>query len=159
MGKNGFSPSDQGFQIGKDVKIGVVTARWNAEITDELLKGALGELERHLSPEQIISVRVPGTIEIPVVCKALLKDQKVDAVIALGAVIRGETTHYESVCQIFDQGVSQLSLEFTRPVISGVLTVENEKQAWDRLGGSHGHKGKEAGLAALEMVHLLKGLS
>jgi 6,7-dimethyl-8-ribityllumazine synthase len=158
MGKNGFSQSNDSLNISKDCKVGVVTARWNTEITSALLAGALEELQKHLKPEQIISVQVPGTIEIPVIAKALFEKKNVDAVIALGAVIRGETTHYESVCNSVERGCTHLALEFTRPVISGVLTVENEKQAWDRLGGSHGHKGKEAGRAALEMVSLLKGL-
>lgn len=160
MAKNGFNKKAGTFNISSNCKVGIVRARFNQKITDELLAGALRVLkEQGLEESQIIAIEVPGAIEIPVACKALFQFKKVDAVIALGAVIRGETTHYESVCNSVERGCTQLALEFTKPVISGVLTVENDSQAWDRLGGSHGHKGEEASLAALEMISLLKGLA
>lgn len=159
MAKNGFSKNMEKIDVGLDWKIGVVVSRFNEKITNALKDGALEILEfAGLERNQIVTLQVPGAIEIPVACKALLKYQNVDAVIALGAVIRGETTHYESVCQSVERGCTLLALEFIKPVISGVLTVENEQQAVDRIGGSHGHKGKEAALAALEMIQLLRNL-
>jgi len=159
MAKNGFSKNMEKIEVGLDWKVGVVVSRFNEKITNALKDGALEILEfAGLEKGQILSVQVPGAIEIPVAAKALLQHQNVDAVITLGAVIRGETTHYESVCQSVERGSTLLALEFTKPVISGVLTVENEQQAMDRIGGSHGHKGKEAALAALEMIQLLRNL-
>lgn len=158
MAKGGFQEK-QDLKASDSIRVGIVRARFNTEITEALRAGALRSLKKlGVEESQIISVDVPGAIEIPVAAKALFEFQNVDAVIALGAVIRGETTHYESVCNSVERGCTLLALEFTRPVISGVLTVENEKQAWDRLGGSHGHKGEEAGLAAIEMIGLIKGL-
>lgn len=159
MAKNGFVGQTGTLQIPPNCKVGVVRSRFNKAITDELREGALRVLKEHgLTDNQIIAVDVPGAIEIPVACKALFQFQQVDAVIALGAVIRGETTHYESVCNSVERGCTLLALEFTKPVVSGVLTVESEEQAWARVGGSHGHKGEESALTALEMIQLLKGL-
>lgn len=159
MAKNGFVGQTGRLELPPDCKVGVVRSRFNRAITEELRDGVLRVLKKHgLSEDQILAVDVPGAMEIPVACKALFQFKQVDAVVALGAVIRGETTHYESVCHSVERGCTLLALEFTKPVISGVLTVENETQAWDRLGGSHGHKGEEAALSALEMIGLLKGL-
>lgn len=159
MAKNGFRQKSH-FSVDSSGTIGVVRSRFNEEITSELLNGALQVLkENGFNEDQIFCVEVPGAIEIPVAAKALFAHKNVEAVITLGAVIRGETTHYEWVCQSVERGSTLLALEWTRPVISGVLTVENESQAWDRLGGSHGHKGKEAAWSALEMISILKGLN
>ena len=100
-------------------------------------------------------MRVPGAVEIPLAAQALFETYKVDGVVALGAVIRGETTHYEEVCRSVERNCSRLMLDYKKPVAFGVLTVENEEQAKDRVGGRHGHKGIEAARAALEMIGLL----
>lgn len=137
------------------VKIGVVTSRFNEEITSKLEDGTLDFLEG-IDGVEILAVRVPGAVEIPLAAQALLEYQKVDAVITLGAVIRGETTHYEEVCRSVERNCSRLMLDYKKPIAFGVLTTENEEQALDRVGGRHGHKGVDAAQAALEMIGLLK---
>lgn len=140
--------------------IGVVTARFNSEITFKLEEGALTELKNlGILEKNIIKVSVPGAVEIPVVVQALLKNKKIHGVIALGAVIRGDTDHYQYVCNSVERGCSMLALEFSKPVAFGVLTTENEEQALDRVGGSHGHKGQEAAQVVIEMCQLLKTLT
>ncbi|MFN3455057.1 MAG: 6,7-dimethyl-8-ribityllumazine synthase [Pseudobdellovibrio sp.] len=141
----------------KVLKIGVVTSRFNEEITSKLEEGTLAFLES-LDHVDIFAVRVPGAVEIPLAAQALLEYQKVDAVITLGAVIRGETTHYEEVCRSVERNCSRLMLDYKKPVAFGVLTTENEEQALDRVGGKHGHKGVDAAQAALEMIGLLAEL-
>lgn len=136
-------------------KIGLVTSRFNSEITEPLENGAYERLiELGLKPEQMIRVRVPGAVEIPLAAMALL-DRECDGVIALGAVIRGETTHYESVCQAVERGCMQVMLQLKKPVVFGVLTTENEEQALARIGGAHGHKGRDASDVIVEMLNLL----
>lgn len=137
-------------------KIGLVTARFNHEITEHLEAGAYERLlELGVKAEQLVRVRVPGAVEIPLAVSKLL-DWECDAVIALGAVIRGETSHYDYVCQSVERGCSQLMLETKKPVVFGVLTTDNEQQALDRIGGAHGHKGREAADVAVEMLNLVE---
>ncbi len=141
---------------GGEVKVAIVTARWNSKITYELEKGALEYLaSRNIKP--VYTVRVPGAFEIPLACKNLL-DIGIHGIIALGCVIRGETTHYDYVCSAVERGCTQLQLEYGRPVTFGVLTTENEQQAFDRAGGKHGHKGREAAEVCLEMLNLRQKL-
>ena len=109
-----------------------------------------------MKPENILAVHVPGAFEIPLLAQSLL--HKVDGVIALGAVIRGETSHYDYVCQAVERGCSQVALEFKKPVGFGVLTTENEDQAMARTDGRHGNKGAETALAVLELCNLLQDL-
>ncbi|HRK06920.1 MAG TPA: 6,7-dimethyl-8-ribityllumazine synthase [Pseudobdellovibrionaceae bacterium] len=140
---------------GRKLRIGIVTARWNADITDRLQAGAYLALARSgVKASNLMSVSVPGAYEAPLAAKALL-EKDCDAVIVLACVIRGETTHYDYVCNAVERGCSQLQLDYQRPVVFGVLTVENRKQAMDRVGGAHGHKGIEAGEVAVEMAQLL----
>lgn len=140
------------------MKIGIVTAKFNREITQELEKGALNYLiANNIDQKNIINVHVPGAVEIPLAAKALLA-KGCDAVVALGAVIRGETSHYDLVCNSVERGVSQLMLETGKPIAFGVITTENEDQAWSRTIGAHGNKGTEAAQVALEMLQLLKDL-
>ena len=139
--------------------IALVVSRFNHDITCELEKGALQRLTAlGFTAEDITVVEVPGAGEIPLIAQCLAKKKKYSAIIALGAVVRGETTHYESVCQRVTEGCLKVSLDFEIPVILNVLTTENEAQAWDRLGGNHGHKGVEAVDCALSMVTILKKL-
>lgn len=141
------------------MKIGIVVAEFNRDVTSKLEEGALAFLkEKGLKPKNIEVIHVPGAFEIPLIAKALLKTKKIDAVIALGAVIRGETTHYDYVCQAVERGCTQLQLEFVKPVVFGILTTENEEQAFDRVGGKHGHKGRDAAETALRMVEALKNI-
>ncbi|MBL7687207.1 MAG: 6,7-dimethyl-8-ribityllumazine synthase [Bdellovibrionaceae bacterium] len=146
----------QGSLDGKALKIGVVCARFNRDITAKLEAGAMRRLkELGVADKNIRLVSVPGAVEIPLGAKALLK-AGMDGVITLGCVIRGETTHYESVCTSVERGCTHLQLEQLKPVVFGVLTVENMEQALDRVGGHHGHKGEEAAEVAVEMCNLLK---
>ncbi len=135
------------------MKIGVVTARFNSEITEKLEEGALAFLDE--VDTDVFAVRVPGAVEIPLAAQALFDYQKVDGVVVLGAVIRGETTHYEEVCRSVERNCSRLMLDYKKPVGFGVLTVENEEQAIERVGGKHGHKGAEAAQVVVEMIGLL----
>ncbi len=142
---------------GAKVKIGIVTARFNSDVTSRLEEGALRKLAELGVPAKNIRVAsVPGAVEITTAAKALLRGS--DAVIALGCVIRGETTHYEMVCTAVERGCTHLQLETGKPVVFGVLTTENEEQAFDRVGGHHGHKGEEAAEVAIEMVNLLSAI-
>ncbi len=136
------------------IKIAVVTARFNSEITSRLEAAAIDLLEG-LNCE-ILAVSVPGAIEIPITIQALFDAQKVDGAVALGAVIRGETTHYEEVCRSVERSCSQLMLEYKKPIGFGILTTENEDQAMARAGGEHGNKGEDAAQVVIEMIGLLK---
>lgn len=140
------------------LKIGVVTSRFNQEITEKLCVGALDYLESFEHAEiEVWSVSVPGAVEIPLACKALF-DKGADGVVALGAVIRGETSHYDVVCNSVERGVTHLMLAYGKPIGFGVITTENEEQALDRAGGTHGNKGQEAAEVVLEMVGLMDAL-
>lgn len=142
----------------KSLTIGVVTSRFNSEVTDKLEEGALQFLQG-LGAEnlEILAVRVPGAVEIPLAVQALL-DRGCDGVVALGAVIRGETSHYDYVCNSVERGVTALMLQYKKPIGFGVLTTENDEQAMDRAGGKHGNKGAEAAEVVVEMIGLLKDL-
>lgn len=136
----------------------MVTSLFNSDVTDRLEQGALDFLEEASEePIEISSVRVPGAMEIPLACQALF-DLGCDGVIALGAVIRGETSHYDYVCNSVERGITALMLERKKPIGFGVLTTENEEQAMDRAGGKHGNKGAEAAQVTLEMIGLLQDL-
>ena len=135
------------------MKIGVVTSRFNEDVTSLLEDGTIKYLQE--CDAEIFAVKVPGAIEIPLAVQALFDYQKVDGVVTLGAVIRGETTHYEEVCRSVERNCSRLMLDYKKPVGFGVLTVENEEQAFDRVGGAHGHKGVDAAQAVIEMIGLL----
>ena len=141
-------------------KIAVVVSRFNASITSRLRDGALARLQEYeeCKEEDITLVEVPGAVEIPIVVQRLARDKKYDAIIALGAVIRGETTHYDYVCEQVSQGCQHIALCHDIPVIFGVLTTENEAQAFARVGGCVGHKGIEAVDAAMAMISILHAL-
>ena len=145
--------------LNKDACIVLVKTEWNAAIVDELEKACRSELHRQ-SVKKIITVTVPGAFEIPFAIRqhwsATGKKKKPDAFIALACVIRGDTPHFDYVCRAVTDGVLQLNLMLPVPTIFGVLTVDNEEQARDRIGGKHGHKGTEAALAALKMISLSK---
>jgi len=137
--------------------IAIIVSQFNHEITQELLAGAMQRLtSTGFNTQDITLVEVPGAVEIPLIAKRLAKKNKYAVIIALGAVIRGETTHYDYVCQQVSDGCQRVTLKYETPVIFGVLTTENEEQAWDRLGGKHGHKGIDAVDCALAMHSILQ---
>ena len=138
-------------------RIAIITSRFNEPVTSKLFKGATERLkELNVPDENVDAYFVPGAVEIPLIVKQCANRNCYDAIIALGAVIRGETTHYDYVCDQVSQGCQQVMMTFDLPVIFGVLTTENAEQAFDRVGGSHGHKGEAAADAALEMIELME---
>ena len=140
-------------------KYAIVVGRWNSFVVESLVQGALDSLIRHGIPEEDITiVRCPGAVEIPLTVKKVAKTGKFDAVVALGAVIRGGTPHFDFVANECVKGLSQVNLEFEIPVSFGVLTVDTIEQAIERAGTKAGNKGEEAAMAAFEMVSLLKNL-
>ncbi len=144
---------------GKDLKFAIVVARFNNFITSKLLDGALDALKRHETPEENISVAwVPGAFEIPLVAKKMASSKNFDAVICLGAVIRGATTHYDYVCNEVSKGIAQVGLQSGVPTIFGIVTTENIQQAIERAGTKSGNKGFDAAISAMEMANLLKNL-
>jgi len=144
---------------GKGLKFAIVVARFNEFITNKLLSGAIDALKRHETPEENISVAwVPGSFEIPIVAKKLAATKKFDAIICLGAVIRGATTHYDYVCNEVSKGVAAVGLQSGVPTIFGVVTTENIQQAIERAGTKSGNKGFDAAVSAMEMANLFKTL-
>ena len=140
-------------------RFAIVAARFNTAITDALLEGAVATLAEHGVPDDHVSViQVPGAFEIPITAKRLAASGRYEAIIALGAVVRGGTPHFEYVAGECAHGVSRVALEENVPVIFGVLTTDTDEQARDRAGGKEGNKGFEAALAGLEMVTLLRRL-
>jgi 6,7-dimethyl-8-ribityllumazine synthase len=140
-------------------RFAIVAARFNAVITDALLEGALSTLAEHGVPEDHVSVvQVPGAFEIPITAKRLAASGRYEAIIALGAVVRGGTPHFEYVAGECARGVGRVALEEDVPVIFGVLTTDTDEQARERAGGKEGNKGFEAAIAGLEMVTLLRRL-
>ncbi|MBE8953168.1 MAG: 6,7-dimethyl-8-ribityllumazine synthase [Quinella sp. 1Q7] len=147
----------EGIISGRGLKFAIVVARFNEFITSKLLGGALDALHRHETPDENISVAwVPGAFEIPLVAKKLASSGKFDAIICLGAVIRGATTHYDYVCNEVSKGVAQVGLQSGVPTIFGVVTTENIQQAIERAGTKSGNKGFDAAISAMEMANLLK---
>lgn len=137
----------------------VVVGRWNSFVVEHLLEGALDTLRRHgVSEKQVTIVRAPGAFEIPLVCKKIAAKGNVDAIIALGAVIRGGTPHFEYVAGECTKGIAMVSMEYDVPISFGVLTVDTIEQAVERSGSKAGNKGEEAAMSALEMVNLMSKL-
>ena len=153
--------TDTGILNVQDACIVLVKTEWNAVIVDELEKGCITELKKH-KVKDIITLTVPGAFEIPFGIKNywdnVKKKNRPDAFIALGCVIRGETPHFDYIAKAATEGVIQLNLLLPVPTIFGVLTVENEVQAKERIGGKHGHNGERAAVAALKMVALNRSI-
>ena len=145
--------------VAENIRIGIVVSRFNEFITSRLLGGALDGLKRRgVREEDIQTAWVPGAFEIPIAALRLAKSGKYDAVICLGAVIRGSTSHYDYVCNEVSKGVAQAGLQTGVPVLFGVVTTENIEQAIERAGTKAGNKGADAAMAALEMASLLPKL-
>ncbi len=141
----------------KGLRIGIVAAAWHDDIVSELISGTLDTLRLHgVEDQHVLLHRCPGSYEIPVIASALIQQQAVDAVIALGVIIRGETAHFEYVASPVMHSLQELATRTGVPCIAGVLTTENIQQAWDRAGGSAGHKGRESAHAALYTADLLR---
>ncbi|MBQ8941495.1 MAG: 6,7-dimethyl-8-ribityllumazine synthase [Firmicutes bacterium] len=147
----------EGKLIGKGMKFGVVAARFNDFITSKLLEGAMDALIRHGAESDDVSVAwVPGSFEIPLAAQKMAASGKYDAVICLGAVIKGSTDHYDYVCAEVSKGVAQVGLNSGIPVLFGVLTTDNIEQAIERAGTKAGNKGYDVAVSAIEMVNLLR---
>lgn len=147
----------EGNLVAKDIKIGIVVGRFNEFIVSKLLGGALDGLKRHGVDEDNIEVSwVPGSFEIPLVAKKMAQSKKYDAIICLGAVIKGSTPHFDYVCAEASKGISSVSLSEELPVIFGVLTTDTIEQAIERAGTKAGNKGYDAAVTAIEMANLLK---
>lgn len=142
---------------GQDVKIGIALGRFNELITNKLLGGAMDCLLRHEVAEENIDIAwVPGAFELPLVAQRMAEKGDYDAVICLGCVIRGATSHYDLVCNEVAKGVAKVSLDSGKPVVFGLVTTENIEQALERAGSKAGNKGYDSAMAALEMVDLMK---
>ena len=149
----------QGESNGAGLYVGIVVSRWNSVITDRLLQGALETLAKQSVPDENIDVVwVPGSWELPIAAKKLAHSGRYQALIALGALIRGDTPHFEYIASQASAGLSQVSLESGVPIAFGLLTTNDLEQALDRVGGKSGHKGAEAASAAVEMANVLRCL-
>ena len=149
----------EGNVVAKEIRVGIVAARFNEFITSKLVGGALDGLKRHDVKEEYIDVAwVPGAFEIPLIASKMAKSKKYDAVICVGAVIRGSTSHYDYVCSEVSKGIANVSLNSDIPVMFGVLTTDNIEQAIERAGSKAGNKGYECATGAIEMVNLIRAL-
>ena len=149
----------EGNLTAEGLKFGIVVARFNEFITSKLLGGALDTLHRHAAKDDDVDVAwVPGAFEIPLAAKKMAESGRYDAVICLGAVIRGSTSHYDYVCNEVSKGVAQVGMSTGVPTIFGVVTTENIEQAIERAGTKAGNKGADGAMAAMEMANLLKNI-
>lgn len=138
---------------GRDMRIGIVVSEWNDKITNALLDGACKTLLKHgVLQENILVDYVPGSFELIFGLKHLVENKEIDAVIALGCVVRGDTPHFDYVCSGVTQGIADMNIRYDIPFIFGLLTTDNMQQAEDRAGGIHGNKGDECAITALKMV-------
>ena len=157
ISKTKILDTDTGILKTKNACIVLVKTEWNSAIVEELEGGCISILKKH-KVKKVITITVPGAFEIPFGIKSywekVSKKKRPDAFIALGCVIRGETPHFDYICRAVTDGILQLNLSLPVPTIFGVLTVNNEEQAKERIGGKHGNKGEEAALTALKMINL-----
>ncbi|MBT8506820.1 6,7-dimethyl-8-ribityllumazine synthase [Coxiella-like endosymbiont of Rhipicephalus sanguineus] len=143
----------------RQLKFAIVVSQFNQPVMEKLLTGALARLvELDVKENQIKTVWVPGAVEIPLMAKRVAKTKRYDAIVCLGAVIRGETNHYDYVCQQVSLGCQQVALEYEIPIIFGVLTTQNKEQAFARAGGERGNKGTEAVNAAMMMIKSIRDI-
>lgn len=142
-----------------DMIIGIVVSEWNSEITGALLESAINTLtSRGTTKENIVIKHVPGSFELTLGGQLMAENNDLDAIICLGCVIRGETSHFDYICQSVTYGITDLNMNYNMPFIYGVLTTENMEQAKDRAGGKHGNKGEEAAITAIKMIVLQRDL-
>ncbi len=139
----------------ENLQIGIAVSQWYPSITDKMMEDAIAKLvEEGVKQENITVARCPGSFELPLTAQFMLESKELDGVIALGLVIRGETTHYDYVCDAVTAGIGSLNLDYNIPVAFGVLTTENTQQALERVNGVKGNKGEDAALAVLQMISL-----
>ena len=149
----------EGNLVSRGIRVGVIVARFNEFIGSKLLSGAMDGLLRHEVKEDDIEIAwVPGAFEIPLIASKMAKSGKYDAVICLGAVIRGATTHYDYVCSEVSKGIANVSLNADIPIMFGILTTENIEQAIERAGTKAGNKGYDCAVSAIEMVNLIRNI-
>lgn len=150
----------EGNVVAKEgMKVGIVASRFNSFIVEKLLEGAVDGLTRHgVAEENITACWVPGAFEIPLVAQKMAMSEDYDAVICVGAVIRGSTSHYDYVCNEVSKGVAQVSMHSGKPVLFGIITTENIEQAIERAGSKAGNKGYDCALSAIEMVNVMAGI-
>jgi 6,7-dimethyl-8-ribityllumazine synthase len=149
----------EGELLARDLRFAVVAARFNDFVVEPLIRGALDALKRHAASEkQIEIVRVPGAFDMPIVARKLALSRRYDALIALGAVVRGQTPHFDYVAGECASGLARIALESGVPIAFGVLTTDTMEQAVDRAGGKAGNKGADAAMTAIEMANLLRRL-
>lgn len=149
----------EGKLVSQNIRVGIVAARFNEFIVNKLVAGAMDALLRHDVREEDIDLAwVPGAFEIPLIAKKMAESGKYDAVICLGAVIRGATSHYDLVCNEAAKGIAHVSLDSGVPVLFGVVTTENIEQAIERAGSKAGNKGYDSAMAAIEMVNLVRAI-
>lgn len=149
----------EGKIVSQNIRVGIVAARFNEFIVGKLVAGAMDALLRHDVREEDIDLAwVPGAFEIPLIAKKMAESGKYDAVICLGAVIRGATSHYDLVCNEAAKGIAHVSLDSGVPVLFGVVTTENIEQAIERAGSKVGNKGYDSAMAAIEMVNLVRAI-
>ena len=157
-------PTDQpklieGELLARDLRFGIIAARFNDFVVEPLIRGALDALKRHgVGEKQVELVRVPGAFDIPIVARKMALSNRYDALIALGAVIRGQTPHFDYVAGECAGGIARIALESGVPIAFGVLTTDTAEQAVDRAGGKAGNKGADAALVAVEMANVLRRL-
>ena len=160
MSESPFYNTLTGSLDAKGLKFAVVVSRFNEPVTSKLLDGAKQALkEQGVDDEDVLIVSCPGAVEIPLICKELIAKKSVDGIVALGAVIRGETPHFDCVVNSVTQGITQLNVDHSTPISFGVITTEDSEQAFARCGGAKGNKGHEAALVAIEMVNVKKELA
>ncbi|MDD5066498.1 MAG: 6,7-dimethyl-8-ribityllumazine synthase [bacterium] len=147
----------EGILNAENLKFGLIVSRFNSVITNKMLEGAMDALLRHKAGEKNIEIfKVPGSFEIPLLAAKLAKLKKYDAIICLGAIIRGETPHFDFVASETTKGIAEAAMRYEMPVIYGIITADTMEQAIDRAGGKSGNKGAEAAKTAIEMVNLIK---
>lgn len=154
--KNLNEHSSQNIQEITEKRFAIVVAEWNSEITDALCTGAVQKLKNLGAQDKNIEIRyVPGSFELSLGSQWMAEKRDIDAVIALGCVIQGETKHFDYICDAVANGITSVGLKYSKPVIFGVLTTDNEQQARDRAGGKHGNKGDEAAVTAVKMLNFI----
>jgi 6,7-dimethyl-8-ribityllumazine synthase len=148
--------SEKGLVDVSKKRFGIVVAEWNSDGTESLYSAAYESLIKHGAVRQnIIRIDVPGSYELSFGAQVLAQKKDIDAVVCLGCVIQGETRHFEFICQSVTQGIKDVSLKYNKPVIFGILTTDNKKQALDRAGGKHGNKGDEAAITAIKLLGIM----
>ena len=154
-GKNLSFYDKENLPDARNLRIGLVVSEWNYEITEALYEGALSALlDCEINQDNIFRYNVPGSFELPFGCKKMISENELDAIVAIGSVIQGETKHFDFVCNATAQGIMDVNLQTDTPVIFCVLTDNTWQQAKDRSGGKHGNKGAEAAIAAIKMATL-----